>query len=117
MTMNASLIIGVDGGGTHSRLVAVLGDGTVLGVGNGEGLNYYAIGMASARTRLKHAVDKLLAKIGRTDYDGLSLGLSAQDSRADAVVTASFAGDVFPPDKLLRSASRTARFCQQERVE
>ena len=101
MTMNSSLIIGVDGGGTHSRLVAVLGDGTVLGAGNGEGLNYYAIGMASARTRLKQAVDKLLAKIGRTDYDGLSLGLAAQDFRADDATVASFAGDVFPPDKLL----------------
>jgi len=99
--MDASLIIGVDGGGTHSRLVAVLADGTVLGIGIGEGLNYNAIGMASARARLKDAVDNLLAKIGRTEYDGLSLGLSALDARADGVTTASFAGDVFPPGKLL----------------
>ncbi|MGI5923774.1 MAG: BadF/BadG/BcrA/BcrD ATPase family protein [Lentisphaeria bacterium] len=108
MTMNTSLIIGVDGGGTHSKLVAVLADGTVLGVGNGEGLNYNAIGMASARARLKHAVDKLLEKIGRADYDGLSLGLSALDARADSATAAGFAGDIFPPGKLLLDSDACA---------
>lgn len=101
MTMNTSLIIGVDAGGTHSKLVAVLADGTVLGTGVCEGLNYNAIGVAQARTRLRLAVDELLAKIDRTDYDGLSLGLSALDARGDGATTASFAGDVFPPSKLL----------------
>lgn len=101
MTMNTSLIIGVDAGGTHGKLVAVLADGTVLDTGVCEGLNYNAIGMAQARARLKLAVDKLLAKIGCTDYDGLSLGLSALDARADDATTASFAGDVFPTSKLL----------------
>ena len=99
--MQLPVIIGVDGGGTSCKLVAVQTDGTVLGVGKGKGVNYNAIGMQLARERLKEAVDALLAQIGGCDCLGVALGSSALDARADEALTRTFAGELFPPEKLL----------------
>lgn len=96
-----SLIIGVDGGGTHTQLVAVNETGQVLGYGKGDGINYNAVGMPVARKRLRDAVDSLLAKLAVSDYDALCVGSSALDNRADAQLTKEFAGDLFDSGKLL----------------
>lgn len=99
--MQLPVIIGVDGGGTSCKLVAVQTDGTVLGTCKGKGVNYNAIGMQLARERLKEAVDALLAQIGGRELLGVALGSSALDARADEALVRAFAGELFSPEKLL----------------
>lgn len=99
--MQLPVIIGVDGGGTSCKLVAVQTDGTVLGTCKGKGVNYNAIGMQLARERLKEAVDALLAQIGGRELLGVALGSSALDARADEALVCAFAGELFSPEKLL----------------
>ncbi len=99
--MQLPVIIGIDGGGTSCKLVAVQTDGTVLGTCKGKGVNYNAIGMQLARERLKEAVDALLAQIGGRELLGIALGSSALDARADDALVRSFAGELFSPEKLL----------------
>lgn len=98
--MDTDLIIGVDGGGTHSRLAAVREDGTVVAIGPGGGINYNTIGMRVARERLFDAVEALLGECGETRYRALSIGMSALDGAADERLIKEFAADRFDPNKI-----------------
>ncbi len=98
--MKNGLIIGVDGGGTHSRLIAVRTDGTVVAAGTGGGVNYNAISMKIARERLYDAVCALLTQAQETEYEAISLGMSALDGPADEQLINAFAADRFDPERL-----------------
>jgi len=98
--MGSGLIIGVDGGGTHTVAVAARADGTIVGSATGPGINYYNIGMEDARENLHQTVEALLARCGIREFDRLVLGMSALDRDADAELTRRFAGDRFDPSKL-----------------
>lgn len=97
--MACGLIIGVDGGGSHTVAVAASGDGTVLASARGAGINYYKIGMNRARENLYRVVEELKATCGG-DYDALCIGMSALDAEATAEAVRDFAGDLFPPEKI-----------------
>jgi N-acetylglucosamine kinase-like BadF-type ATPase len=95
------VLIGADGGGTKTVLVACDEKGTVLGKTECPGVNYNAIGKDAARENLRQGVSRLLSEMGRSDFDCLCVGLSALDEPASLEETAEFAGDVFDPKKLL----------------
>ncbi len=98
--METSPWIGVDGGGTHSTLVAVRNDGTVLGTASCGGLNGYVTGWETARERLCEAVSALLSRCGASDYAVLSVGSAALDGRAEPDQVKALAGDRIPLEKL-----------------
>jgi len=98
--MGNGIILGVDGGGTHSTAIAVDQSGRVLAKVKGESLNYHNIGIRTARSNLKKTVDDLLCQSGYQEYLHLVVGLSALDSLADRKMTRDFAGDLFNPDRL-----------------
>ena len=107
--MDRGLLIGVDGGGTHTRAIAVRPDGSIAAAAAGSGMNYHNIGLAAARRNLQAIVDDLLARCGASSYTRLTVGLSALDSAADDETRARFAGDLFDPEKLdLESDAYTA---------
>jgi N-acetylglucosamine kinase-like BadF-type ATPase len=89
------LIIGVDGGGTRTRAVAMHADGRVLARTEGSGLNFHNIGWEAARTNLLDVVQRLLASCGATEYRALYIGMSALDAPADSATLSAFCGDVF----------------------
>lgn len=106
--MAGGLIIGVDGGGTHTVAVAAQPDGTVLSSARGAGINYYKIGMEKARENLRQVIKTLTDACG-CGYDAMCIGMSALDAEADAATIRAFAGDAFPPDKLdMQSDAYTA---------
>lgn len=75
-------IIGVDGGGTQTRIVAVRGDGVVLGYGMCQSMNYKSSDIETCGNRLFGAIGKLLGDIGLDRFDYLSIGLSALNGEA-----------------------------------
>lgn len=97
--MACGLIIGVDGGGSHTVAVAAQADGTVVALARGAGINYYKIGVQSARENLYRVVQELQLTCG-SDYDMLCVGMSALDSEANVDVVREFAGCLFPADKI-----------------
>ncbi len=98
--METSPWIGVDGGGTHSTLVAVRNDGTVLGTASCGGLNGYVTGWETALERLCEAVSALLSRCGASNYAVLSVGSAALDGRAEPDQVKALAGDRIPLEKL-----------------
>lgn len=93
--MKKQLLIGVDGGGTHSKVIAIRADGQVLGRTTGPGINYNIIGMDVARQRLYDIVGQLLCAVGEDSYDFINIGMSALDGPADEELVRNFAGDLF----------------------
>jgi len=106
--MSGGMIIGVDGGGTHTVAVAARADGTVVATARGEGINYNNIGMARARETLYGVVSRLTQAPGLCDAE-MCVGLSALDAAADERTVRAFAGDRFAPERLdLQSDAYTA---------
>lgn len=107
--MDTGLLIGVDGGGTYTRAVAVRPDGIVVAAASGSGINYNNIGLSTARKNLKTVVDSLLSRCGGTECGRLVVGLSALDFPADEETLRRFAGDTFDARTLdLESDAYTA---------
>lgn len=98
--MASDLILGVDGGGTQTAVVAVRPDGTVLATATGGGINFYNIGMDAAREALFSAVQETLSRCGEPDFDRLVIGMSALDHAADAETVRRFAGSRFASERI-----------------
>jgi len=94
-----SLLIGIDGGGTHSTAVAVHKDGRVAAVAYGDGLNFHNVGVDAVRRRLEEMVRDLMRQTGE-DVDCVCVGMSALDGPADEKTTALFTGGLFAPGQL-----------------
>lgn len=97
------LLLGVDGGGTHSRLMLSDETGRILTAGEGGGINFNAIGMERARANLFDAAEALLASQNAclSDCSLLSVGSSALDAPAGDALTAEFCGSRFAPERCL----------------
>ena len=63
--MNKRLLIGIDGGATHSTAVAVLPDGSAAAVAYGEGLNFNNVGTEKVRLR----IEGIVSEIGKKKFE------------------------------------------------
>ena len=80
--MKYDLLIGIDGGGTHSTAAAAWPDGRIAAVAYGDGLNYHHIGIEKVRLRLEDMVEELCRKAGAS-HPLICVGMSALDAPAD----------------------------------
>ena len=97
--MSRGLLIGIDGGGTHSSAVAVWPDGRIAAVASGGGMNFHNDGVDAVRRRLEETIGALCARAG-APADRICAGLSALDGPADRETLAFFASDAWPAGAL-----------------
>jgi len=89
--MKKGLLIGIDGGATHSTAVAVWPDGQVAAAAYGEGMNFNNVGVDAVRHRIESVVSELCEKTG-ADADCVCVGSAALDLPADEETTNQFTG-------------------------
>lgn len=87
--MSSNILIGIDGGGTHSTAVAAWPDGRIAAVVPGGGQNFHNDGMEIVRERLLDMISRLKEKTG-TEAEAVCVGLSALDGPADEATCAAF---------------------------
>jgi len=77
-------ILGIDGGGTHTRALIANAEGTVLGVGKAGSSNYHTVGITQAVRAVLDAIDAARTA-GRVHghASGVFLGLAGVRSAAD----------------------------------
>ena len=97
--MKYDLLIGIDGGGTHSTAAAAWPDGRIAGVAYGDGLNYHHIGIEKVRLRLEDMVSRLCAQTGAR-CPLVCVGMSALDAPADDQTLDRFAAGCLERDQL-----------------
>lgn len=97
--MAQTLLIGIDGGGTHSTAVAAYPDGRIAAVCQGGGLNFHNVGVKAVREHMESMVTALCDSCGGTAGE-ICVGMSALDAPADERTTALFTGGVIPPGRL-----------------
>ena len=83
-----SLIIGVDGGGTKTRISAVEANGRIVASAEGSSINYNNIGVEKAFSNFKHIIDGL--DINRGFIRAISIGDPSQDDICVNPNTANF---------------------------
>ena len=93
------LLIGIDGGGTHSTAVAACPDGRIAAVTEGGGLNFHNVGVETVRLHLEAMVDDLCRQTG-CEAGEVCVGMSALDAPADESTTAAFCTGMFTPEQL-----------------
>lgn len=97
--MKEGLLIGIDGGGTHSTAVAAWPNGQVAAITCGKGLNFHNIGVEKVRTRLESMVQELCCKSG-APLGRVCVGMSALDGPADERTLARFTRGTLSPGQL-----------------
>ena len=97
--MKYDLLIGIDGGGTHSTAAAAWPDGRIAAVAYGDGLNYHHIGTEKVRLRMEDMVTELCRKAG-AKRPLVCVGMSALDAPADEATLARFTTGIFAPGQL-----------------
>jgi len=97
--MKYDLLIGIDGGGTHSTAAAAWPNGRIAAVAYGGGLNYHHIGIERVRLRMEDMVAQLCEKAG-AEHPLVCVGMSALDGPADEEILARFTGGRFEPGQL-----------------
>lgn len=97
--MAQRLLIGIDGGGTHSTAVAAYPDGRIAAVTQGGGLNFHNSGVDVVRARLEGMVEDLCRQCG-AELDQVCVGMSALDAPAEDAVLSRFCGGMFTKEQL-----------------
>lgn len=93
----AEIIVGIDGGGTHTTLAVSNKEGCLLGFVQGGALNFNTIGMDAFKVHLRQALDEVKRQYG--PIEALSLGHSALDGEPEPNLAAEMMEGVFDVER------------------
>lgn len=94
---NRKYFLGVDGGGTKTTAVVFDESGNFVCKACGESINYYSVGLGSARTAMKSIINQLTVK----EYACAVIGMSALNERATEEETERFCSDIIYAEKII----------------
>jgi len=100
MREQSLLLLGVDGGGTKTTIVACRDTGEYLGSISCGSINYNAIGLKAARENIAFGIEGILQKTGQKDYRFITIGHSALDDVATDEEKTAFSETIIDKDKL-----------------
>ena len=92
--------LGIDGGGT--RTTAAVSDecGNTLFKAVGKSINFYSVGMETARENLKNVIKDIYENIGEVEFDSAFIGCSALDAEASKETINALCGDIVKANKI-----------------
>lgn len=94
--LTKQIVIGVDGGGTTTRVALVNSQGEVLGIGTAGAGNYHDVGVVAVRTHIKQALSQAWLRSGmpKRQVDAVFLGLGSVASEEDRNTIRKIADDL-----------------------
>ena len=92
--------LGIDGGGTKTTAAVADNSGNIILKAVGKSINFYSVGMATARKNLTEIVKEIKTSLGDITFEGAFIGCSALDGEADGETTASLCGGVIDAEKI-----------------
>lgn len=104
MTERKIYYLGIDGGGSRTTAAVADKDGNVILRETGESINFYSVGMETARKNLSDVVSKIYEAIGETRFYSAFIGCSALDDEADNATTDALCGGIIDADYLAMSS-------------
>ena len=88
--------LGIDGGGTKTTATIADENGTIISKTVGKTINFYAVGMDTARNNLS----ALIKETGIGSFEAAFIGCSALDSRADSETLNALCGGIINAEKI-----------------
>ena len=92
--------LGIDGGGTRTTAVVCKDDGAILCKVVGKTINFYSVGMETARKNLSEIMTDIHKNIGEVTFKSAFVGCSALDNRADEETVNALCGGIIHSDKI-----------------
>ncbi len=92
--------LGIDGGGTKTTALLTDEQGNALIKVKGKTINFFAVGMEKARENLKLVITEIFEKTGVKRFDGVFIGCSALDEKADEKTVKSLCDGVIEAEKI-----------------
>ncbi len=86
--------LGIDGGGTRTTASVCDENGTLVCKVTGKSINFYSVGMETARKNLSEIMSDVYKNIGEVTFKNAFIGCSALDNRADSDTTNALCGDI-----------------------
>ena len=92
--------LGIDGGGTKTVVAVSDENGKILMKKTGKSINFYSVGMDTARKNLGAVIDEISNKLCAESFSGVFIGCSALDNEADTKLVSELTDGVINAEKI-----------------
>ncbi len=94
------LFLGVDGGGSKTSCLVCDREGNELAAHVGESINYYALGLESARVNMRECIRALQSGLNEAEFTAAFIGMSALNGRATQQELHAFCDGIIPAKRM-----------------
>lgn len=92
--------LGIDGGGTKTVVAVSDENGKILMKKTGKSINFYSVGMDTARKNLGAVIDEISNELHAESFSGVFIGCSALDNEADTKLVSELTDGVINAEKI-----------------
>lgn len=92
--------LGIDGGGTKTVVAVSDENGNILMKKTGKSINFYSVGMDTARKNLGTVIDDIRNELRVQSFSGVFVGCSALDNEADTKLVSELTDGVINAEKI-----------------
>ncbi len=92
--------LGADGGGTKTTIAIAGENGNIIYTATGKTINFYSVGMETARENLKELLSRAEGETGINSFKGAFVGCSALDDEANEETLNALCGGIISAEKI-----------------